>query len=49
LFFVARGSVYGLTAAASLYITASIGVTARAGMYWIAAAGILVADLIVTC
>ena len=34
--FVARGSVYGLTTAASLWMTSSIGMAAGAGMYQIA-------------
>jgi putative Mg2+ transporter-C (MgtC) family protein len=46
--FVARGSVYGLTTAASLWMTSSIGMAAGAGMYQIAVAGILFALLIVT-
>jgi putative Mg2+ transporter-C (MgtC) family protein len=46
--FVARGSVYGLTTAASLWMTSSIGMAAGAGMYQIAAAGLIFAVLIVT-
>jgi putative Mg2+ transporter-C (MgtC) family protein len=45
--FVARGSVYGLTTAASLWMTSSIGMAAGAGMYQIATAGIIFAVLIV--
>jgi putative Mg2+ transporter-C (MgtC) family protein len=46
--FVARGSVYGLTTAASLWMTSSIGMAAGAGMYQIAAAGLIFAVLIVS-
>src|SRR5215207_70611 len=46
--FVARGSVYGLTTAASRWMTSSIGMAAGAGMYQIAAAGLIFAVLIVT-
>lgn len=46
--FVARGSVYGLTTAASLWMTSSIGMAAGAGMYQIAIAGTIFAFLIVT-
>ena len=46
--FVARGSVYGLTTAASLWMTSSIGMAAGAGMYQIALTGTLFAVLIVT-
>ncbi|WP_262266077.1 MULTISPECIES: MgtC/SapB family protein [Microvirga] len=46
--FVARGSVYGLTTAASLWMTSSIGMAAGAGMYQIATAGIIFAVLIVS-
>lgn len=46
--FVARGSVYGLTTAASLWMTSAIGMAAGAGMYAIAGAGVIFAFLIVT-
>jgi putative Mg2+ transporter-C (MgtC) family protein len=46
--FVARGSVYGLTTAASLWMTSSIGMAAGAGMYQVAFAGLIFAVLIVT-
>jgi putative Mg2+ transporter-C (MgtC) family protein len=46
--FVARGSVYGLTTSASLWMTSSIGMAAGAGMYQIALAGVLFAFAIVT-
>ena len=46
--FVARGSVYGVTTAASLWMTSSIGMAAGAGMYRIAIAGLVFALLIVT-
>jgi putative Mg2+ transporter-C (MgtC) family protein len=46
--FVARGSVYGLTTAASLWMTSSIGMAAGAGMYQVALAGLIFAVLIVS-
>jgi putative Mg2+ transporter-C (MgtC) family protein len=46
--FVARGSVYGLTTAASLWMTSAIGMAAGAGFYRIAIAGIIFAVLIVS-
>src|SRR5919107_3894555 len=46
--FVAKGSVYGLTTAASLWMTSSIGMAAGAGMYQIAVAGLIFAMLIVS-
>jgi putative Mg2+ transporter-C (MgtC) family protein len=46
--FVARGSVYGLTTAASLWMTSSLGMAAGAGMYQIAAAGVIFAVLILS-
>ena len=46
--FVARGSVYGLTTAASLWMTSSIGMVAGAGMYQIALVGVLFAVVIIT-
>ena len=46
--FVARGSVYGLTTAASLWMTSSIGMAAGAGMYQIALVGVAFAVLIIT-
>jgi putative Mg2+ transporter-C (MgtC) family protein len=46
--FVARGSVYGLTTAASLWMTSSIGMAAGAGMYQIAFAGLIFAMLILS-
>ena len=48
MIFVARGSVYGLTTAASLWMTSSIGIAAGAGMYQIATVGVIFAFLIVT-
>jgi putative Mg2+ transporter-C (MgtC) family protein len=41
--FVATGSVYGLTTAASLWMTSSLGMAAGAGMYQIAVAGLIFA------
>ena len=46
--FVAKGSVYGLTTAASLWMTSSLGMAAGAGMYQIAVAGVMFAILILT-
>ena len=46
--FVARGSVYGLTTAASLWMTSSIGMAAGAGMYQIDTVGVIFAFLTVT-
>jgi putative Mg2+ transporter-C (MgtC) family protein len=46
--FVARGSVYGLTTAASLWMTSSLGMAAGAGMYQIAIAGLVFAVLILS-
>src|SRR5215217_3629663 len=46
--FVARGSVYGLTTAASLWMTSSLGMAAGAGMYQIAVAGLIFAVLILS-
>jgi putative Mg2+ transporter-C (MgtC) family protein len=46
--FVARGSVYGVTTAASLWMTSSIGMAAGAGMYQIAFAGLIFAMLIIS-
>lgn len=46
--FVARGSVYGLTTAASLWMTSTIGMASGAGQYAIAAAGSIFALLIVS-
>jgi len=46
--FVARGSVFGLTTAASLWMTSSIGMAAGAGMYRIAVAGLIFAFLILS-
>jgi putative Mg2+ transporter-C (MgtC) family protein len=46
--FVARGSVYGVTTAASLWMTSSIGMAAGAGMYQIAFAGLIFALLIIS-
>lgn len=46
--FVARGSVYGVTTAASLWMTSAIGMAAGAGMYQISIAGLLFAMLIVS-
>ncbi|WP_445500240.1 MgtC/SapB family protein [Microvirga sp. G4-2] len=39
--FVARGSVYGVTTAASLWMTSLIGMAAGAGMYKITLAGLI--------
>ena len=39
--FVAKGSVYGLTTAASLWMTSSLGMAAGAWMYQIAVAGVM--------
>ena len=46
--FVAKGSVYGLTTAASLWMTSSLGMAAGAGMYQIAVAGLIFAVLILS-
>ncbi len=46
--FVAKGHVYGLTTAASLWMTSTLGVAAGAGLYQIALAGLLFAMLILT-
>ena len=46
--FVAKGSVYGLTTAASLWMTSSLGMAAGAGMYQIAVAGVIFAVLILS-
>ena len=46
--FVARGSVYGLTTAASLWMTSTIGMASGAGQYAIAVAGSIFALLIVS-
>src|SRR5918998_644477 len=46
--FVARGSVFGVTTAATLWMTSSIGMAAGAGMYQIAVAGLIFAVLIVS-
>jgi putative Mg2+ transporter-C (MgtC) family protein len=46
--FVARGSVYGLTTAASLWMTSSLGMAAGAGMYQIAVAGLIFAVVILS-
>jgi len=46
--FVAKGSVYGLTTAASLWMTSSLGMAAGAGMYRIALAGLIFAVLILS-
>ena len=46
--FVARGHVYGLTTAASLWMTSSLGMAAGAGMYQIAVAGLIFASLILS-
>jgi putative Mg2+ transporter-C (MgtC) family protein len=46
--FVAQGSVYGLTTAASLWMTGSLGMAAGAGMYQIAVAGVMFAVLPLT-
>jgi putative Mg2+ transporter-C (MgtC) family protein len=46
--FVARGNVYGLTTAASLWMTSTIGMASGAGLYSIAVAGSGFALLIVS-
>lgn len=46
--FVAKGSVFGLTTAASLWMTSSLGMAAGAGMYQIAVAGLIFAVLILS-
>ncbi len=46
--FIAKGHVYGLTSAASLWMTSALGVAVGAGMYQIALAGLLFAMLILT-
>jgi putative Mg2+ transporter-C (MgtC) family protein len=46
--FVARGAVHGLTTAASLWMTSSIGMAAGAGMYQIATVGTVFAAVIVS-
>lgn len=46
--FVARGTVLGLTTAASLWMTSAIGMAAGAGMYVIATVAVAFAFLIVT-
>ena len=46
--FVAKGSVYGLTTAASLWMTSSLGIAAGAGMYKIAVAALIFAVLILS-
>lgn len=46
--FVARGTVHGLTTAASLWMTSAIGMAAGAGFMRIALVGVLAAVIIVT-
>jgi len=46
--FVARGNVYGVTTAASLWMTSAIGMAAGAGLFRIVLAGISLALLVVT-
>ena len=46
--FVSKGHVYGLTTAASLWMTSTIGVAVGAGLYRIALAGLLYAMLTLT-
>jgi putative Mg2+ transporter-C (MgtC) family protein len=46
--FVARGSVHGLTTAASLWMTSAVGIAAGAGMTQIAAVGVAFALVILT-
>ena len=46
--FVARGNVYGLTTAASLWMTSTIGMASGAGLYSIAVAGSSFALVIVS-
>jgi putative Mg2+ transporter-C (MgtC) family protein len=46
--FVARGSVFGVTTAATLWMTSSIGMAAGAGMYRIAIVGLIFAVMIVS-
>jgi putative Mg2+ transporter-C (MgtC) family protein len=45
---VARGNVYGLTTAASLWMTSTIGMASGAGQYSIAVAGSIFALFIVS-
>jgi putative Mg2+ transporter-C (MgtC) family protein len=46
--FVSKGHVYGLTTAASLWMTSTLGVAVGAGLYQIALAGLLFAVLTLT-
>lgn len=46
--FVSRGDVYGVTTAAGLWMTSTIGMAAGAGQYRIALAGTIFAAVIVT-
>jgi putative Mg2+ transporter-C (MgtC) family protein len=46
--FVARGTVHGLTTAASLWMTSALGMAAGAGFMRIAIVGVLAAVIIVT-
>jgi putative Mg2+ transporter-C (MgtC) family protein len=46
--FFSKGTVHGLTAAAGLWMTSSVGVAVGAGLYSIAVAGLLFAVLILS-
>jgi putative Mg2+ transporter-C (MgtC) family protein len=46
--FFARGSIFGLTTAASLWMTSSLGMAAGAGMYQIALTGLIFAVMILS-
>lgn len=46
--FVARGNVYGVTTAASLWMTSAIGMAAGAGLFRIVLAGIALALVVIT-
>nr|WP_074078478.1 MgtC/SapB family protein [Microvirga massiliensis] len=48
MIFVARGSVYGLTTATSLWMTSALGMAAGAEMHQIAVAGLIFAILILS-
>ncbi len=48
MIFVARGTVHGLTTAASLWMTSAIGMAAGAGFMRIALVGLLAAVFVVT-
>jgi putative Mg2+ transporter-C (MgtC) family protein len=46
--FVSRGNVYGVTTAASLWMTSTIGMAAGAGLYRVAGEGLVLALVVVT-